>query len=86
MWQIPSKSEKKKTLDLNGNKYLLSIPVDKFLLSNFILLAAWQANKLRDKLLGQGNVTLFPKPADWDKELIWQRTIWPELELRLFLY
>lgn len=32
--------------------------------SKLILLASWQANKSRDKVLGQGIVTSLGKPAD----------------------
>ena len=52
--------------------------------SRLALLTTQQANKLRDKLLGQGVATLFRKPADHG--LVSQRTILPELEFRLLLY
>ena len=43
--------------------------------SKFILLAAWLANKLREKLLGQGMQILFEKSVDWeDGGLVSQRT------------
>ena len=55
--------------------------------SKLILPTARQANKSRDKLLGQGIVTLFGKPADRDNGgLVSQRTTFPELEFRLLLY
>ena len=55
--------------------------------SKLLLLTAWQTNKLRDEVLGQGIVTLFVKPADpEDGGLVFQRTIFPELEFQLFLY
>ena len=55
--------------------------------SKIVLLIAKQANKSRDKLLGQGIVTLFGKPADGeDSGLLSQRTVFPELQLRLLLY
>ena len=57
--------------------------------SKFILLTsrAWQASTSRDKLLGQGTVTLFRKPADQEEGgLLSQRTSFPELEFRLLLY
>ena len=34
--------------------------------SKLILLTTQQANKSRDEVLGQGIVTLFRKPADWE--------------------
>ena len=55
--------------------------------SKFELLAPRQADKSRDKLLGQGIVTLFGKPADQENGgLMSQRTILSELEFRLLLY
>ena len=46
-----------------------------------------QANKSRDKLLGQGMMTLFGKSADQeDGGLVSQRTILPKLEFRHRLY
>ena len=55
--------------------------------TKLVLLATWQANKSRDKLLGQGIVTLFEKPADQEDDgLVSQRTIFPELEFRPLLY
>ena len=55
--------------------------------SKLVLLAARQANKSRDELLGQGIETSFGKPADWeDGGLVSQRAIFPELEFRLLLY
>ena len=54
--------------------------------SKLVLLTLWQANKSRDKLLGQAIVTLFGKPPDQDVGLMSQRTILPELEFRLLLY
>ena len=54
--------------------------------SKLILLAAQQANKLRDELLGQGIVTWFRKPADQEEGgLVSQKIILPELEFMLFL-
>lgn len=51
--------------------------------SKFILLAAQQVNKSRDKVLEQGIVTLFRKPADReDGILVSQRTILPGLEFQ----
>ena len=55
--------------------------------SKLILLVAQRANKSRDRLLGQGMTNLLRKPADReDGGLVSQRTIVPELELRLLLY
>ena len=51
-----------------------------------VLLTVGQANKLRYDLLWQGTVTLFGKPADWGGGLVSQRTIFPEVEVRLLLY
>lgn len=36
--------------------------------SKLMLLAAWQANKSRDKMLWLGRVTLFWKPEDQEDE------------------
>ena len=48
--------------------------------SKLLLLAAGQASKWREELLGQGTVTLFTKPADQeDGGLMSQRTVLPEL-------
>ena len=45
-----------------------------------------QSNKSRDKLLGQGTVTLFGKPTDQeDVRLVSQGTILPELDFRILL-
>ena len=50
-------------------------------------MAAQQAKKLRDELVGQGIVILFGKPADReDGGLMSQRTILLELEFWLLLY
>ena len=55
--------------------------------SKLVLLTAQQANTLRDEVLRQGVVTLFGKTEDQeDGEVLSQRTVLPELELRLFLY
>ena len=55
--------------------------------SKLALLAAQQANKSRDEVLGQGILILFGKPTDReDGELVPQRTILLELEFRLLLY
>ena len=55
--------------------------------SKLVLLAAQQASKSRDKVLGQGIVTLFGKQAAWeDGGLMSQRTVLPELDIRLLLY
>ena len=55
--------------------------------SKFELLAPRQADKSRDKLLGQGIVTLFGKPANQeDGGLMSQRSISPEFEFRLLLH
>lgn len=63
-------------------------PINLFVTeSKLLLLATRQANKLRDKVLGQGIRTLFAKPADReDSGLLSQRTVFPELQLRLLLY
>ena len=45
--------------------------------SKFIVLAVWQANKLRDELLEQGIVPLFGKPTDQEDGGLAQRTILP---------
>ena len=47
-------------LPISGGSFLL---LSGALLSPVIWLAAQQANKFRDQLLGQGVVTLFGKPA-----------------------
>lgn len=53
--------------------------------SKLVLLTAQQANTLRDEMLRQGVVTLFGKTEDQeDGEVLSQRTVLPELELRLF--
>ena len=53
--------------------------------SKLMLLAPRQANTWRDESLGQGIATLFGKPVDQeDGKLLFQRTIVPELEFRLF--
>lgn len=50
------------------------------------LLAAQQANKLTDELLGQGIAAWFRKPADQEEGgLVSQKTILPELDFMLFL-
>ena len=55
--------------------------------SKLVLLAARQASKSRDELLGQGIAILFEIPADReDGGLVSQRTILPELEFRPLLY
>ena len=52
---------------------------------SLLLLAAWWANKWRDKLLRQRIVTLFGKPANQeDSELVSQGTILPKLDLGFF--
>ena len=59
---------------------------DPIIKSKFELLAPRQASKSRDKLLGQGIVTLFGKPADQENggpES--QNTIVSELGCRLFI-
>ena len=44
--------------------------------SKLMLFATWQGSKSRDELLGEGMVTLFGKPADWeDGGLASQRAI-----------
>ena len=49
------------------------------------MLTTQQANKSRSKLLGQGRVTLFGKPAyTGDYGLVTQRTTFPELGLSFF--
>ena len=56
--------------------------------SLYCLLAAQQANKSRDELLGQGTVSLFGEPADREYgRLVSQRTLelFPELQFRLLL-
>ena len=54
--------------------------------SKFVQLTAQQSNKSRDKLLGQGTVTLFGKPTDQeDVRLVSQGTILPELDFRILL-
>ena len=54
--------------------------------SKLLPLAAQQANKSGDEVLGP-IVTLFRKPADrGDGGLVLQRTILPEVEFRLLLY
>ena len=59
---------------LVGNKYKL------------LLLAAWQANKSKDELLGQGVVTLFGNLTDREgSRLVSQRTILSKLEFRPLL-
>ena len=55
--------------------------------SKLIVLATQQANKLRDKGLGQGIVILFGKPGDQeDRGLLSPKPISLELEFRLLLY
>ena len=55
--------------------------------SKLLRLATRQANKSRDKWLGQGRGTLFGKPADReDGGHVSQRTVFPELEFRLLLH
>lgn len=55
--------------------------------SKVVPLAARQANKSRDALLGQGIVISFKRPADQeDGRLMSQRTILPVLEFRPLLY
>ena len=50
--------------------------------SKLILLPSQQANKSRDKVLGQGIATLFGKPADWeDGRLVSQRTIFTRVRI-----
>ena len=54
--------------------------------SKSVLLTACQANKLRNKVLGQGTATLLGKPVDQeDGGLVSQRTIKTELEFMLLL-
>ena len=66
---------------------MIPSPVPFVTKSKLILLAAQQANKSRAKLLGQGILTLFRKPADLAHGgLVSQRTILPELEFRLLSY
>ena len=53
----------------------------------FVLLAAWQANKSKDKFLEQGVAALFRRPALWENGgLMFQRTIFPELEVKPLFY
>lgn len=38
--------------------------------SKFILLTSQRANKLRDRVLGQGIVNVFGKLADWEDDIL----------------
>ena len=54
--------------------------------SKLVLLTAWQANKLKDKLR-QGIMALFGKPEDQGNDgLLFKRTIFLDLEFRLCFY
>lgn len=63
------------------NKFVSNYPEPKL-----ILLIPWQANKPRGKVLGQGIVTLFRKPADRDGGLVSKEPCFSQLELKLLLY
>ena len=74
------KKKNHKTLELEATLQIVTE-------SKLIRLATLQANKPRDKLLGQGIVTLFGKPADReDSELVSQRTSLPKSEFSFLLY
>ena len=74
------KKKNHKTLELEATLQIVTE-------SKLIQLAALQANKPRDELLGQGIATLFGKPADGeDSELVSQRTSLLKSEFRFLLY
>ena len=70
---------------MRKNKIWEATDMSCYQVQKLVLLATRQVNKSRSKLLGQGRVTLFGKPAyTGDSGLVTQTTTFPELGLSFF--